>query len=216
MLPDDLSKVEITNLVGVQRALHEVNRIFGGIHPMWRGHADFDWKMQPEVFRPNSRGGRYDEVSLIMSFMALAQSRHHRCPATADEFAWLSLARHYGLPTRLMDWSASPLVALYFAAQNDTKDGCLWALAGGRMNLQMSDGDWLHNPDEPAVRQIVETRFPARSVRARSQIRKSVTKSTSKAVWLATVEATDERDAIERVAKERNVPAARLIATRHR
>ena len=36
------------------------------------------------------------------------------------------------------------------------------------------------------------------------------------AVWLATVEATDERDAIERVAKERNVPATRLIATRRR
>jgi hypothetical protein len=35
-----------------------------------------------------------------------------------------------------------------------------------------------------------------------------------KAIWLGTVEATDEHDAIERVAKERNVPAARLIATR--
>jgi hypothetical protein len=41
-----------------------------------------------------------------------------------------------------------------------------------------------------------------------------VHKIASKAVWLATIEATDERDAIERVAKERNVPAARLIAVR--
>jgi hypothetical protein len=39
-----------------------------------------------------------------------------------------------------------------------------------------------------------------------------VFKLASKAVWLATIEATDERDAIERVAKERNVPAARLIS----
>jgi hypothetical protein len=43
-----------------------------------------------------------------------------------------------------------------------------------------------------------------------------VFKIASKAVWLATVEATNERDAIERVAKERNVPAARLIATQRR
>jgi hypothetical protein len=43
-----------------------------------------------------------------------------------------------------------------------------------------------------------------------------VYKLAKKAVWLATVEATDEHDAIERVAKERNVPAARLIATRRR
>jgi hypothetical protein len=43
-----------------------------------------------------------------------------------------------------------------------------------------------------------------------------VFKIASKALWLATIEATDERDAIERVAKERNVPAARLIATQRR
>jgi hypothetical protein len=38
----------------------------------------------------------------------------------------------------------------------------------------------------------------------------------SKLVWLASVEAADEHDAIERIAKERNVPAARLMATRAR
>jgi len=43
-----------------------------------------------------------------------------------------------------------------------------------------------------------------------------VFKLASKAVWLATVEATDERDAIERVAKERNVPASKLIAVLRR
>jgi hypothetical protein len=37
-----------------------------------------------------------------------------------------------------------------------------------------------------------------------------------KAIWLGTVEAADERDAIERVAKERNVPVAWLIATQRR
>jgi hypothetical protein len=41
-----------------------------------------------------------------------------------------------------------------------------------------------------------------------------VFKLAKKAMWLATVEATDERDAIERVARERNVPAALLIARR--
>jgi hypothetical protein len=41
-----------------------------------------------------------------------------------------------------------------------------------------------------------------------------VYKIASKAVWLATIEATDERDAIERIASERNLPANRLIATR--
>jgi hypothetical protein len=43
-----------------------------------------------------------------------------------------------------------------------------------------------------------------------------VFKIAAKAVWLATVEATDEHDAIERVASERNLPANTLMATRRR
>jgi hypothetical protein len=43
-----------------------------------------------------------------------------------------------------------------------------------------------------------------------------VYRQAHKAIWLGTVEATDERNAIEKVARQRNIPANRLIATRHR
>ena len=47
--------------------------------------------------------------------------------ALHDDTIALMVLRHYEVPTRLLDWSASPYVAAYFACNcKDTKDGEIW------------------------------------------------------------------------------------------
>ncbi|GLR08478.1 hypothetical protein GCM10007905_11970 [Mixta theicola] len=50
------------------------------------------------------------------------QSNNHK-----NTYEWVTLMQHYGLPTRLLDWSGNLLVGLYFCCINDSdKDGVIF------------------------------------------------------------------------------------------
>jgi hypothetical protein len=92
----------------------------------WRGHSDKTWKLLPSVYRPKFKN---HEIWLTQEFIRKAKTRYKDCPPENAWPEWLILMQHHGLPTRMLDWSESPLVAAFFAVlDNEDSDGTIWVL----------------------------------------------------------------------------------------
>ncbi|MEM8488849.1 MAG: FRG domain-containing protein [Bacteroidota bacterium] len=98
--------------------------------PIWyRGQANHAWNLEPRYMRIKERP---PETYFINKFKQDASIILGHQPKS--EFDWLFLMQHYGVATRLLDWSESPLVALFFALGNSDVDGSLWVLYPTNLN----------------------------------------------------------------------------------
>lgn len=99
----------------------------------WRGQSKYEWQLEPSVY---CKGYTYlYERNLSADFLWEAPARHPNCPMDGDWVGWLMLMQHYRLHTRLLDWTESPLVALFFAVlEHDCVPGALWALQPYELN----------------------------------------------------------------------------------
>jgi hypothetical protein len=68
-----------------------------------------------------------------------------RPPARDEELKWVQLAQHYGLPTRLLDWTKNAAIALYFACiEKPKEDGAVFVLDPTELNREIQ-------PKEPRI-----------------------------------------------------------------
>lgn len=94
---------------------------------VFRGLSDKTYLLDTSLMR---LGGPYKELEkhLLRNFRKYAQSM---AGELGSFWRLLTVAQHYGLPTRLMDWTYSPYVALHFATENLTHydvDGVIWVV----------------------------------------------------------------------------------------
>lgn len=130
---------EINSIQELLEALETDNEGYPG-STWYRGQAESDWKLVPGYFRLTSPSS---ESTLLKRFKQSAAMLIQTSPHKS--FDWLFLMQHYGVPTRLLDWSENPLVALYFAVENNMehsdKKAALWALRPSELNKNAGIND---------------------------------------------------------------------------
>jgi hypothetical protein len=137
-------------------------------HLWFRGHSDYKWKLIPAIQRILGHLGSSEffnrQREMNTDFQSRASLFLETKPDMNDFSSWLQIMQHYGFPTRLLDWSRSPLYALYFATcdrKHDNVDGCIFILSPGLLNeyADLERRIYIYHMHHGRVKEIVYSAF---------------------------------------------------------
>ncbi|TGK38492.1 FRG domain-containing protein [Leptospira gomenensis] len=108
---------------------------------LFRGHSDSNWVLDVSLIRAfqtrkkqypklnlTDEGNVLDEYYLYKEFRRRAHEYMSLFPENEDIVSWLALMQHYGTPTRLLDFTYSFFIALFFAYIDAIGDAVIWSI----------------------------------------------------------------------------------------
>lgn len=139
----DLNSVVIEGMKNrAHLSVYDITMIF-------RGQSKSTWTLKPTLLRsliePNKL--KIEEV-IKLEFKALENFKRrahlfHETSLIRDKdtiLDWFTLMQHYGAPTRVLDWTISPYVALYYAVSEEyDTDGAIWFLGAWNLTEKMKE-----------------------------------------------------------------------------
>ena len=125
----------LADFVSAAAALGSMNKNY-----WFRGHSNASWSLTPSALRPSDERTRTTALGAIDSFKRFAAMKLREAPSPQDELQWTQIARHHGLPTRLLYWTENAAISLYFASEKvehagEEADGLVFILDPIELNI---------------------------------------------------------------------------------
>lgn len=136
------------------------------VHELWfRGVGDSNYELIPSLYRGEFKVEADEEYAIFNDFKLKAKSYLNNGPVLSN-LEWYSIMQHYGLPTRLLDWTTGSLIALFFALRdtNADKNRSVYIINQQKFNDKLHKFDelyesenWLKKRDEILLKQLPNT-----------------------------------------------------------